>query len=96
VKSLLKQGYKINLYDGCMANKVIEGMQLTICFHIDDCKISRESSKVIDDTIDWLRSEYDSTVEDGSGAMKCIMVRYTNTLACRMTSPVFSILCIHV
>ncbi len=70
MKSLSKQGYKINLYDGCMANKVIKGMQLTICFHIDDCKISRESSKVIDDTIDWLRSEYDSIVEDGSGAMK--------------------------
>jgi hypothetical protein len=70
VKSLTKQGYKINPYDGCVANKVIKGKQITICFHVDDCKISHESSKVIGDTIDWLRSEYESIFEDGSGAMK--------------------------
>ena len=69
VKSLTKQGYKINPYDGCVANKVIKGKQITICFHVDDCKISHESSKVIDDTIDWLQSEYESIFEDGSGAM---------------------------
>jgi hypothetical protein len=39
-KSLTKQGYKTNPYDGCMANKVVKGKQVTICFHIDDCKIS--------------------------------------------------------
>ncbi len=54
VKSLTKQGYKINLYDGCVANKMVKGKQIMICFHIDDCKISHESSKVVDDTIDWL------------------------------------------
>ena len=43
VKSLTKQGYKINPYDGCVANKVIKGKQITICFHVDDCKISHES-----------------------------------------------------
>ena len=51
VNSVTKQGYKINPYDGCMANKVIKGKQITICFHVDDCKTSHESSKVIDDTI---------------------------------------------
>ena len=70
VKSLTEQGYKINPYDGCVANKVIKGKQITICFHVDDCKISHKSSKVIDDTIDWFRSEYESIFDDGSGAMK--------------------------
>ncbi len=70
VKSLTKQGYKIKPYDGCMANKMVKGKQITICFHVDDCKISHESSNVIDDTIDWLRAEYESIFEDGSGAMK--------------------------
>jgi hypothetical protein len=70
VKSLTKQGYKINPYDGCVANKMVKGKQITICFHVNDCKISHESSKVIDDTIDWLRAEYESIFEDGSGAMK--------------------------
>ena len=40
VKSLMKQGYKINPYNGCVANKVVKGKQVIICFHIDDCKIS--------------------------------------------------------
>ncbi len=70
VKSLMKQGYKINLLDGCMANKVVKGKQVTICFHIDDCKISHKSSAVIDDTIAWLRVKHETIFEDGSGQMK--------------------------
>jgi hypothetical protein len=37
---------------------------------VDDCKLSHESPEVIDETIDWLREEYESIFEDGSGAMK--------------------------
>ncbi len=70
VKSLIKQGYKINLYDECVANKVVNGKQVTICFHIDDCKISHEFSAVIDNTIAWFRVEYKSKFEDGLGKMK--------------------------
>jgi hypothetical protein len=70
VKSLTKQRYKINPYNCCVANKVVKGKQVTICFHIDDCKISQESSAVIDDTIAWLRTEYKSIFEDGPKQMK--------------------------
>jgi hypothetical protein len=70
VKSLMKQGYNINPYDGCVVNKVVKGKQVTICFHIDDYKISHKSSGVIDDTIAWLRVEYKSIFEDGLGQMK--------------------------
>ncbi len=70
VKSLTKQRYKLNLYDGCVANKMVKGKHITICFHVDECKIFHESSKVIDDTIDWLRAEYERIFEDGSRAMK--------------------------
>jgi hypothetical protein len=41
-----------------------------VCFHVDDCKISHEHPKVVDETIDWLRAECESIFEDGSGAMK--------------------------
>ncbi len=34
VKSLTKQGFKLNLYDGCVANKIVKGKQITICFHV--------------------------------------------------------------
>ena len=43
---------------------------LTVCFHVDDNKISHESSKVVDATIKWLRKEYEVIFHDGLGAMK--------------------------
>jgi hypothetical protein len=35
VKSLTKQGFKLNPYDGCVANRIVNGKQITICFHVD-------------------------------------------------------------
>ncbi len=70
VKNLTKQGYKINLYYGCVANKVVKGKQVKICFHIDDCKISHKSSAVIDHTVAWLRVKYKSIFKDGLGQTK--------------------------
>ena len=56
VKSLKSKAFKLNPYDGCVANKIVKGKQITICFHVDDCKISHEVPQVIDETIDWLNS----------------------------------------
>jgi hypothetical protein len=36
VKSLTKQGFKLNPYDGCVANKIVKGKQIIICFHVDN------------------------------------------------------------
>jgi hypothetical protein len=87
VKSLTKQGYKIDLYDGCVANKVVKGKQVTICFHIDDCKISRKSSAVIDNMIAWLRTKYESIFEDGLGQMKVHRGESTSIWVCCWISP---------
>ena len=62
-------GFKINLYDPCVANKMIDGQQMTICYHVDDCKLSHRRSKVNDRVIKWLRQEYEVIFEDGSGKM---------------------------
>jgi hypothetical protein len=70
VTSLTKQGFKLNPYDGCVANKIVNGNQITICFHVDDCKISHKCTKVVDATIKWLQAEYESIFEDGSGVIK--------------------------
>jgi hypothetical protein len=69
-ESLTEQGYVANAYDPCVWNKVIEGKLSTICFHVDDCKISHKSVKVNDNTIKWLRRDYESIFTDGSGKMK--------------------------
>jgi hypothetical protein len=68
-KSLTSVRFKINPYDPCVANKIVAGTQMTICFHADDCKLSHRSSRANDNIIDWLHQEYESIFEDGSGKM---------------------------
>jgi len=68
-RSLKNQGYTMNPYDPCVWNKMIRGEQITICFHVDDCKVSHKSVQVVDEAIKWLRRDYESIFEDGSGAM---------------------------
>jgi hypothetical protein len=68
-KSLTEIGFELNPCDPCVANKTIKGKQMTICFHVDDCKLSHRSPKVTDQMINWLRREYESIFEDGLGEM---------------------------
>jgi hypothetical protein len=51
VKSLTDIAFVINPYDPCVAKKMIEGHQMTICFHVDDCKLSHRKTKVMDSMI---------------------------------------------
>jgi len=69
-KSLTNKGFTFNPYDPCVANKMMQGKQMTICFHVDDCKLSHKSPKVVSKVINWLRCEYESIFEDGSGKMQ--------------------------
>jgi hypothetical protein len=67
--SLSKEGYRMNPYDPCIWNKMIDGKQMTICFHVDNCNLSHISLKAIDKMIEWLRRDYESIFEDGSRKM---------------------------
>jgi hypothetical protein len=69
VKSLADIDFIINPYDPCVASKIIECEHMTICFHVDDCKLSHRNNTVMDRMIRYLRQEYESIFKDGSGAM---------------------------
>ena len=56
--SLKEEGFTINPYDWCIANKMINGKQCTIVWHVDDLKISHRDSKVVDEIIKKLENEY--------------------------------------
>lgn len=43
---------------------------MTICFYVNDCKISHISSKVLNETMEWLWAKYERIFVDGSGKMK--------------------------
>jgi hypothetical protein len=72
VKSLTDINFIINPYDPYGANKIIEGAQMTIWFHVYDCKLSHRKKTVMERIIGYLTQEYESIFEDGSGAMTVI------------------------
>ena len=49
--TLVDMGFTINPYDLCVANAEIEGSQCTICWYVDDNKISHVKSTVVDQVI---------------------------------------------
>jgi hypothetical protein len=54
VKSLKSKENKCNPYDPYVANKQVNGEQLTVCFPVDNCKILHLTPKVVDKIIEWL------------------------------------------
>ena len=99
-KSLTDIGFELNPCDPCVANKMIGGKQMTVCFHVDDCKLSHKKTHVVNKIVEHLRKECKSVFEDGSGKMKvsrgkvhtCLGV----TLDCSVPGRVKVSMCDHV
>ena len=62
-KDLESQGFEINPYDPCVANKRVKGTYLTVVWHVDDLKISHKRKQVVEDFVKWL----DKTYSDKNG-----------------------------
>ncbi len=56
--TLTDMGFKLNPYDLCVANAELEGKQCTICWYVDDNKISHMNPKVIDEVINKIESKF--------------------------------------
>jgi hypothetical protein len=78
--SLESFGFEFNPYDPCMGNKMIDGKQMTICIHVDDCKVSHVDSKAVDEMIEWLRDNYEVIWDDGTGKIKVSRGKVHNSL----------------
>ena len=66
-ETLSKEGFVINPYDKCVANKIINGKQCTIVWYVDDNKISHEDPKVVTEIIDLMKKHFgDLTVTRGN------------------------------
>ena len=55
-KTLKLNKFKMRPYDPCVANILVNGLQLSIIFHVDDCKLIHKYTKVNDSFI-WLLRE---------------------------------------
>ena len=48
----MKEGWEINPYNTCVANKMINGKQYTIVWYVDNNKVSHEDPEVVTQVID--------------------------------------------
>ena len=55
---LIKYGFTVNPYDPCVANKMVNGKQQTVCWHVDDLKVSHVDSRVNDVFLQWIKDTY--------------------------------------
>jgi hypothetical protein len=55
---LLEWGFTPNPYDPCVMNKLVDGKQLTVAWHVDDLKASHVLSTVVDKFIEDMESEF--------------------------------------
>ena len=51
-------GFELNPYEWCVANKMIDGNQCTIVWHVDDLKISQVNPDVVTDILSRLEDKY--------------------------------------
>ena len=56
--SIEYEGYESNPYDTCVTNKIIKGGYMTVCSHVDDCKLSHKITKVVLNNITWIDNEH--------------------------------------
>ena len=50
--------FKLNKYDPCVANKDVDGNQCTVCWYVDDNKISHEDPKGLYPVIEMIESKF--------------------------------------
>ena len=51
-------GFTINPYDSCVANKIIDGKQCTILWHVDDIKMSHVSQGVLESIMKQIEARF--------------------------------------
>ena len=70
VANLKSFGFQLNPYDPCVANKIVDGAQLTVVWNVGDIKVSHVDRKVVTQMEMWLKKTYERLFKDGSGSMK--------------------------
>ncbi len=61
--------FQVNPYNPCVANRIVNGKQHIITWHVDDLKYSHVDSAINDKFLKWLNKKYAS---DGIGEVKSI------------------------
>jgi hypothetical protein len=77
-KDIEEIGFVVNPYDICVANRIVNGKQQTITWHVDDVKSSHVDPKVNDQFYEWCEKMYGS---DETGHVKVVRGKVHDYLA---------------
>jgi hypothetical protein len=69
VSELQEMGFEINPYDPCVANKTVNGTQMTIRWHVDDLMISHLSQDEIMKVVQGIKDIYGEILSETVGTM---------------------------
>jgi hypothetical protein len=58
IADLRSIGFELNPYDPCVANKMIDRHQMTICWHVDDLFIGHKNLATVTHILQWLHARY--------------------------------------
>ena len=78
-KDLESIQFKVNPYDPCVANSMVNGKQHTVTWHVDDLKSSHVDLKVNDRFIKWLEQKY--AHDPAVGTIKAVRGKVCDYLA---------------
>ena len=67
VADLESDGFVLNPYDSCVANKVVDGKQMTVCWHVDNLKVSHCDPAQVTIFAEWLSKKYGVAVATHRG-----------------------------
>lgn len=60
VADLTTEGFTLNPYDPCVANKMVNGTQMTVVWHVDDLIVSHKQSTVVTKFLTWIQALYET------------------------------------
>jgi hypothetical protein len=72
---LVSYGFTPNPCDPCVLNRVVNGKQITIGFHVDDLLMTCEDESILDDVIDYLRVNFREVKEKKDDVMGYLGMR---------------------
>ena len=67
--TLENEGYELNSYDRCIANKMIDGRKCTICWYVDDNKASDVDEKVLEELLETIEKHVGDLKSQEGGNM---------------------------
>ena len=67
ISELKGMGFEINPYDPCIVNKMINGSQMTVRWHVDDLMISHASNDAISQFLRALKDIYGDDLAENTG-----------------------------